>query len=128
MKAIPPSALLALALLAGSRLTACESPGSKPVADGTTYSLGHLDVMVSADPKRIVEAAESVFLEMDIAVESSAASGIDGQVVGKTAQGKRIDITVERQDAERSKYSILVGSFGDEKVSREIHERLKARL
>ena len=128
MKSLRPSALLALAIVAGTTLTACETMASKPGVDGTAYSMGHLDVMVGADPKRVVEAAESVLHEMGILVESSAASGIDGEVVGRTALGKRIDITVERQDAETSKYSILVGSFGDEKVSREIHARMKAKL
>ena len=128
MKALGPSALLALAIVAGTTLTACESMRSKPGVDGTAYSLGHLDVMVHADPKRVVEAAESVLHDMDIVVESSAASGIDGKVVGKTALGKRIDITVERQDAETTKYSILIGSIGDEKISREIHEKMKAKL
>ena len=125
---VAASSLLALAIVAGTTLTACEGMRAKPGVDGTAYSLGHLDVMVNADPKRVVEVAEAVLQELDILVESSAASGIDGQVVGKTALGKRIEITVERQDAETSKYSIVVGSFGDEKISRQIHEKMKARI
>ena len=128
MKAHGPSVLLALAIVAGTTLTACEGLRSKPGVDGAAYTLGRLDVMVSADPKRVVQVAESVQHEMDVVVVSSAASGVDGQVVGRTALGTRIEITVERQDSETSKYSILVGSFGDEKLSREIHEKIQARL
>lgn len=128
MKALGPTFLLAIAIGAGAALSACANIRSKPGADGTAYSLGHLDVMVHADPKRVVEAAESVLREMDIKVETSAASGVDGKVIAKTALDKRIEITVERQDAETSKYSILVGSFGDQALSREIHEKMKAKL
>jgi len=128
MKARNPTFLLALALVGGGSLSSCENLREKPGVDGTAYSLGHLDVMVRADPKRVVEVAEGVMKELDIDVESVAASGVDGKVVGKTALNKRIEITVERQDSETSKYSILVGSFGDETLSREIHEKMKAKL
>jgi hypothetical protein len=128
MKALAPTLFLALALGAGTTLTACEGLREKPGVDGTAYSLGHLDVMVHADPKKVVEAAESVLKEMDIQIVSSVATGIDGKVVARSALEKRIDIVVERQDAETTKYSIQVGSFGDEKISREIHEKMKAKL
>ena len=128
MKAIAPTFLLALALGAGTTLTACENLRDKPGPDGTAYSFCHLDVMVHADPKRVVEAAEGALHDMDIQVETAAASGIDGKVVGKTALNKRIEILVERQDSETTKYSIQVGSFGDEALSREIYEKMKTKL
>jgi hypothetical protein len=128
MKAIVPTVFLALSIVSGTTLTGCEGIRSKPGVDGTAYSLGHLDVVASADPRKVVEAAESVLKEMDIEVVDAGASGVDGRVVGKTALGKRIEITVERLDAETSKYSIVIGSFGDEAFSREIHEKIKAKL
>src|SRR5262245_52967897 len=114
MKVRIPIFFLAVALGAGATLSGCESLRQKPGVDGTAYSLGHLDVMVKAEPKRVVEAAEGVMHDMNIQVETSAASGLDGKVVGKTALNKRIEILVERQDSETSKYSIQVGTFGDE--------------
>lgn len=128
MKALSPAVFLALSIVAGTTLSGCEGLRAKPGVDGTAYSLGHLDVVVSADPKRIVEAAKSVLLELDIRIEMAAASGVDGQVIGRTALEKRIEITVERLDAETSKYTIVIGSFGDEPLSREIHEKMKAKL
>jgi len=128
MKALGPTLFLALSIVAGTTLSGCEGLRAKPGVDGTAYSLGHLDVLVNADPKRIVDAAKTVLEEMDIQVESAVASGVDGQVIGKTALDKRIQITVERQDAETSKYSIVIGTFGDEPLSREIHEKMKAKL
>jgi hypothetical protein len=128
MKALGPTLLLALALAAGTTLTACENFRDKPGPDGTAYSFCHLDVMVSADPKKVVEAAEGALHDMNIEIVTAAASGIDGKVVGKTALNKRIEIVVERQDSEVTKYSIQVGSFGDEALSREIHDKMKAKL
>ncbi|MFN0008258.1 MAG: DUF3568 family protein [Planctomycetota bacterium] len=128
MKALGRTVFLAFSIIAGTALTGCEGLRAKPGVDGTAYSLGHLDVMVDADPKRIVEAAEAVLKEMDIEVVSAVASGVDGRVVGRTALQKRIEITVERQDADTSKYSIMIGSFGDQPLSREIHEKMKAKL
>jgi hypothetical protein len=126
MKALVSTVLLALA--AGTGFTSCESIRSKPGVDGTAYSLGHLDAMVNADPKKIVEAAESALKDKDIRVETSAASGVDGKVLARTALDKRIEIVVERKDEETSKLSILIGSFGDEALSREIYSLIKAKL
>lgn len=128
MKALVQTVLFALALGAGVALTACESVREKPGVDGTSYSLMHLDAMVHASPQRIVQAAESVLREMDIALDSSAASGVDGKVLGHTALDKRIEITVERKDEETSKLSIQVGTFGDEALSREIYKMIMAKL
>lgn len=128
MKSLGPTLFLALSIVSGTALSGCSGFRAKPGVDGTAYSLFHLDVMVSADPKKIVAAAEAVLGEMDIDIESSVASGVDGRVIAKTALERRIEIVVERQDAETSKYSILIGSFGDEALSREIHERIKAKL
>jgi len=128
MKALGPTLFLALSIVAGTTLSGCEGLRAKPGVDGTAYSLGHLDVMANATPQKIVEAAKSVLEEMEIEIVEAGASGVDGRVTGKTALGKKIEITVERQDAETSKYSILVGSFGDEPLSREIHEKMKAKL
>ena len=128
MKAPGPTLFLVISIVAGTTLSGCAGMRAKPGVDGTAYSLGHLDVMVDADPKKIVEAAEAVLQEMDIQIMSAVASGVDGKVIGRTALDKRIEIVVERQDAETSKYSIVIGSFGDEPLSREIHEKMKAKL
>jgi hypothetical protein len=128
MKFFRTIAPLALALCAGSAFSSCEGLRAKPGVDGTAYSLGHLDAMVSASPQRVVEAATRVLEEMEIQLVTSAASGVDGKVSGRTALDKRIDITVHRQDTETTKLSIQVGTFGEEALSREIYDRIKAKL
>jgi hypothetical protein len=127
MKSPGLSVLLTVAL-ACAALASCDSIRAKPGVDGTAFSLGHLDAMVRATPKRVVEAAEAVLREKEIHVVSSAASGVDGKVIGRSALDKRIEITVERKDDETTKLSIQVGTFGDEALSREIYSMIRAKL
>src|ERR1700741_1614369 len=110
MKGLGTTVFLALSIVAATTLAGCEGLRAKPGVDGTAYSLGHLDAMANATPKRVVEAAKSVLEEMEVFVEATA-SGVDGRVLGKTALGKRIEITVQRQDAGGSKYSVVVRCF-----------------
>jgi len=120
--------VLGLVLGAAGTLPACVVASAGPDASGTVYVLGHLDAKVSGTPQDVVKASEKVFKDQDMHIVSSDATGLDGKVVARTALETRIEVTVERQDDSTSKLSIRVGTFGDQKLSRELFEKIKARL
>ena len=120
--------ILALVLGGLSALPACEVVRGSPSLDGTTYVLGGLEGLVRGTPKRVTEAAESVVQDEDLHVLSSAASGVDGKVVARTALDTKVEIQVERRDEETCKLSIRVGTLGDRELSRRIFEKIKAKL
>jgi hypothetical protein len=118
--------LSALALFALTGLSSCiSSSGSPP---GTTYSFGSLDCSVSATPEKVVQASEKALKEKDLHMVSSDSTGVDGKVVAKTALDTTIAITVTRQDEKTSKLTIRVGTFGDQALSNDLLEKIRANL
>ena len=121
-------ALTVLALAAVPALGGCESMRSKPGPDGTAFSLCTLDGLLNASPQKVIQASENVMKEQEFHIASSDATGVDGKIVAHTALDKEIAITVKRESDTSSKISIRVGSFGDQAMSRDLYEKIKAKL
>lgn len=119
---------LGLALGAASGLSGCVVAAAAGGAAGAAYVLGSLDGPMPASPEKIVEASKDVLEGSDIHVLSSDATSIDGTVVGRTALDRKIEITVKRVDDKQSQVSIRVGTFGDETVSKDLFDRIKAKV
>ena len=127
MKNLQKLFLATLGLAAFTLLPGCESLRASPGPDGTAFSLATLDGIVRGTPKQVVEAAEEVLEEMDLKVVTSAASGVDGKLVARSALDKPINIEVKKMDDSTSKVSIRVGTFGDSELSREIYRKTKSK-
>ena len=127
MNRLQKLSLATLALAAPILFSACESLRAKPGPDGTAFSLATLDGTIHGSPKQVVEAAESVLRDMDLHVVSSAASGVDGKLVARSALDKPIHIEVRKVDDATSKLAIRIGTFGDAELSREIYRKTKAK-
>ncbi len=121
-------ASLALALGAVTSLSGCLVAAAGAGAAGTAYVMGSLDGTVPGTPEKVVEASESVLKDKEVHIVSKDATGLDGTIIAKTALEKRIEVTVKRQDEKTSTISIRVGTFGDQALSRELFEKIKARL
>jgi hypothetical protein len=121
-------ASLALALGAATSLSGCLVAAAGAGAAGTAYVMGSLDGTVPGTPEKVVEASESVFKDKEVHILSKDATGLDGTIIAKTALDKRIEVTVKRQDEKTSTISIRVGTFGNQELSRELFEKIKARL
>jgi len=109
-------------------LSSCVVVAAGAGAAGAAYVMGSLDGTMAASPEKVVDAAKDVLKDKDIKVVSADASGVDGRVVGKTALEKEINITVKRTEANMSKVSIRVGTFGDQEISREIYAGIQNKL
>jgi len=97
-------------------------------AAGVAYINGDLEATVEASPPKVVEASEAALKGMEIDVTSSEKSGIDGRVVGRSALNKKVEITVKRESDTTSKLSIRIDTFGDEALSRQIYDKIRAEL
>jgi hypothetical protein len=117
---------LALGGLMG--LPACVVVAAGAGAAGAAYVMGHLDGPMPGTPQKVVQASEAVLKEQEMHILSSDATGVDGKVVARSALDTRIEITVKRQDDSTSQISIRVGTFGDQKLSRELYDKIKAKL
>jgi hypothetical protein len=116
--------VLALAIALGG----CDALREKPGPDGTVYSFGQFDGTLTASPQQVVEATESVLKEQELHLLSSDATGLDGKVVARSALDKEIRITVRRQGDKTSIISIHYGAYGDSGMSRDLYEKIKAKL
>ena len=122
-------AVVALSLGSLTALPGCILVGAAAVgAAGAAYMNGEFKARLDASPQKVVQASEGALKDMDIPIESSVATGVDGRVVGHTALDKKVEITVKREGDTGSKISIRVATFGDEALSRQIYEKIKSRI
>jgi hypothetical protein len=126
---IPKALLLAALILASTAaLQGCVVVAVAAGVAGVAYVNGDLEATVEASPPKVVEASEAALKGMEIDVTSSEKSGIDGRVVGRSALNKKVEITVKRETDTTSKLSIRIDTFGDESLSRQIYDRIRAEL
>ena len=119
--------LLTLGALSG--FTGCALIAGAAIGAGTAaYVGGDLEGRFEASPQKVVQASETSLKEMDIKVLSANSTEIDGKVVGRTAQDKKIEITIDRDGDAGSKVAIRVDTFGDEALSRQIYDKIQANL
>lgn len=95
---------------------------------GATNRFGAVQSTLIAPPSRVAAAAEEVLKDMNIPILTSAATAIDGKVIGETARDKKITITIELKGADASLITIRHGTIGDENISVTILERIEDKL
>ncbi len=125
----PKAPLFAALILAStSALQSCVVVAVAAGAATVAYINGDLEATVDASPPKVVEASEAALKGMEIDITSSEKSGYDGRVVGRTALNKKVEITVKRETDTTSKLAIRIDTFGDESLSRQIYDKIRAEL
>lgn len=122
--------LLASALLGAMVLTSgCVAVVAAAGAGaGVLWVRGAIETNVEGDIDQVYRAAQKAVAELQFAKVSERKSGLDAQIIARTALDKKIDITLEKAAANSTKVSIRVGLVGDQQMSLSILERLKAHL
>ncbi|MGE5608167.1 MAG: DUF3568 family protein [Bacillota bacterium] len=92
------------------------------------YVKGDLDANVDASPQRTVEATNAAVKDLGFVLVSSNGSAADGEVIARTATDKRVKVTMKRLSEKSSKVTIRVGTWGDEAISVQVLEKIKAHL
>src|SRR5437762_3111892 len=93
---------------------------------GVAYVKGKSTDVLDADPRAIADATVAAMKDLDIAVISSDASGVDASIVGRTARDAKVQVTAKTQTEKTSKVFVRVGVFGDDPLQARILERIRA--
>jgi hypothetical protein len=97
-------------------------------AAGALYYQGELKSDVDGTPQEVIAATEKAFRDLIWSKETAAASATDGMATARTATGKEVTVTVETKTPQVSTVGIRIGTFGDENLSRLLHERIVSFL
>ena len=65
---------------------------------------------------------------MDLTIISRNASGLEGQVVARTSDDKKISVNIKRQADNVCKVFVRVGTFGNEAIQNQILAAIMKRL
>ena len=92
------------------------------------YFKGEFKARLPAQPQAVSSAASAVLRDMKMHILSEDSTEIDARLVARTANDKKVTLTINSESDGISKLSIRVGMFGDEYLSRTIYDKIRARL
>lgn len=117
-------ALVLLPLLGGCVIVAAGAAGAGAVA----YVRGEMQSSVEHDLETVFAAAQRALQQLEFARIDDRKSGIDAQLVSRTALDKRVEIKLKKITDRLTKVQIRVGLVGDQELSFTILEKIKAEL
>ncbi|MGD9251758.1 MAG: DUF3568 family protein [Desulfobacterales bacterium] len=94
-------------------------------AAGVMYREGELLAELDAEPPKVIKATERAFRDLIWTKESAQSSATDGMATARTATGKEVTVTVQRQAENKSQIGIRIGTFGDENLSRLLYDKVE---
>lgn len=116
------------ALLALLALCLIVTTGCKTDQEGVTNRVGTIKATLAATPAAVTEAAKEVLEDMDLVIDSSNATAIDGRVVARTAQNVKVRVDSAKVGEKSSEVLIRVGTLGDTDLSLAILTEIKKEL
>lgn len=129
MKKVSFVGLLAAALLAGNGCALFVVGGAAAAGAGTIYYLdGELKDTEPVSLDAAHQAALAAAHDLQFAVVNDAADAINVKLLLRTATDTKIQINLVKQAPQSTEIHIRVGTFGDEQLSRQILEKIKAHL
>jgi len=121
--------IVAAALLAGTAVmqSGCAlmvMGAAAGAATGVMYHEGELKAEVEGAPPAVIKATERAFRDLIWTKDSASATETDGKATARTATGKEVAVQVEMKTETTSEVGIRIGTFGDEGMSRLLHEKI----
>lgn len=123
--------VLALALLAvlPAGPTGCVAVVAAGAAGaGVAYVRGTLEANLEHDLEDVFKASQRALADLEFAKINDRKSGVDAQLVARTALDKKVEIKLEKVTPRTTKVTVRVGVFGDETLSTTILEKIRSRL
>lgn len=117
-------ALAALPWLSGCVIIAAGAVGAGAVA----YVRGELTTSLEHELDTVYRAAQVALAKQEFAKIEERKSGLDAQLVHRTALDKRVEIKLEKITDRLTKLRIRVGFVGDQDLSLALLEKIKAEL
>ncbi|HEY8994733.1 MAG TPA: DUF3568 family protein [Lacunisphaera sp.] len=117
-------ALAALPLFSGCVVVAAGAAGAGAVA----YVRGEMQSSVEHDLDSTYQATQRALKDLQFARIDDRKSGIDAQLISRTALDKKVEIKLKKVTDGLTKVQIRVGVVGDQELSLTILEKIKAEL
>ncbi len=102
--------------------------GAAAGAGAIAYMRGELEATEEAPIGAVVTATRAAIDDLQLKLISTEVDAYSGKITAETARGTDIGISLKRVSDNVTEIHIRVGVFGDEDLSRLIHEKIKARL
>ena len=106
----------------------CLIAAAGAAAGGVAYVKGDMDAIVDGNVEQTFAATKAAFEELKMPLLSSWASGQEAKVEARHGTDNKVTVNIVGQTEKASKVSIRVGTFGDEALSQNILEKIKANL
>jgi hypothetical protein len=128
-----PSFIRQLSAVLLSSLVLIVLPGCLAVAAGAgagavAYVRGELEDTLPNDYSKVVESARRAIKDLEFAKSGDNKDAFKAVLVARTAQDKKVEITITNTGKKLTNIKIRVGIFGDEQLSRAILDKIKADL
>lgn len=94
---------------------------------GVLWVRGAIETNLDRDIDRVYRAAQQAIADLEFAKVSERKSGLDAEIVARTALDKKIELKLEKVGS-ATKVTIRVGLMGDQQMSLAILDRIKSRL
>jgi hypothetical protein len=117
-------ALTALPVFSGCVIVAAGAAGAGAVA----YVRGEMRSSIEHDLVAVYEASQRALINLEFAKISERRSGVDAELISRTALDKRVVIELKKVTDRLTKVEIRVGIVGDQDLSLTILEKIKAEL
>lgn len=114
----------ALPWLSGCVVVAAGAVGAGAVA----YVRGELSSSVEADLDAAYAAAQRALAKLEFAKIDQRKSGLDAQLVHRTALDKRVEIQLKKVTDRLTKIEIRVGLVGDQELSLTLLDKIRSEL
>jgi len=96
--------------------------------DAAVYSQGKLYAVSGQDLNRVYGATVTALQQLEIEITETAKDVFYAKIVGKVADGKTVTIRLEPGADNVTELRIKSGTFGNEKRSRVIYEKIQQNL
>lgn len=110
--------------LSGCVVVAAGAVGAGAVA----YVRGELSSSVEADLDATYAAAQRALAKLEFAKIDQRKSGLDAQLVHRTALDKRVEIQLKKVTDRLTKIEIRVGLVGDQELSLTLLDKIRSEL
>ncbi|MBI4378325.1 MAG: DUF3568 family protein [Nitrospinae bacterium] len=99
------------------------------VGAGTAvYIGGELKVEEQVDMNRAWNSSQKAMKDLEFRVTKSQKDVLAGEIVALRADDTKIIIRLKKRSDQSTEFRIRAGTFGDESLSRLIHEKIKSRF
>jgi len=97
-------------------------------AGAVAYVRGEMNTTLERDLNGVFAAAQRALADLEFAKVNDRKSGVDAQLVARTALDKRVEIKLTKVTDRLTRIQIRVGLVGDQDLSLTVLEKIKARL